>query len=164
MVSILDSVKQMLGIESEDTSFDKELIMHTNGALMVMTQLGVGPVTGFSISDKEQNWAEFLQDRTDMDLVFNDVYLRVKLIFDPPQNSFLVNSINNQIKEYDWRIEAWHDPVMSKPETYTTAAMEDDDFDDDDFSVAEEFAQYRKNVVRELGAETDNRFYYGANS
>ena len=161
MVSILDSVKQMLGIESEDTSFDRELIMHINGALMTMTQLGVGPVEGFSISDKEQNWDQFLQERTDLNLVLTDTYLRVKLVFDPPQNSFLVASIERQIQEYDWRIQEWHNPKMSKSETYTAVAMEDDY---DDFSVAEEFAQYRENVVKELGTEADNRFYYGANS
>lgn len=131
MVSILDSVKQMLGIESEDTSFDKELIMHVNGALMVMTQLGVGPVGGFSIADKEQTWDQFLQDRTDLNSVLSDTYLRVKLIFDPPQNSFLVTAIKDQIKEYDWRIEAWHDPVMSKSETYAQVA--DDDYYYDDY-------------------------------
>ena len=127
MVSILDSVKQMLGIESEDTSFDKELIMHVNGALMVMTQLGVGPVGGFSIADKEQTWDQFLQDRTDLNSVLSDTYLRVKLIFDPPQNSFLVTAIKDQIKEYDWRIQEWHDPVMSNSGTY--APVVDDDYD-----------------------------------
>ena len=108
--SILDSIKAMHGIESADTSFDKELIMHINGALMVMTELGVGPLAGYSITSKDQTWTEFLQGRTDLDLVFNDVHLRVKLIFDPPQNSFLVTAIERQIKEYDWRIEAWHKP------------------------------------------------------
>ena len=108
--SILDSIKVMHGIGDDDTSFDKELVMHINGALMVMTELGVGPIAGYSITGKDQTWTEFLQGRTDLDLVFNDVYLRVKLIFDPPQNSFLVTAIERQIKEYDWRIEAWHKP------------------------------------------------------
>src|SRR5574344_1708611 len=106
--SILDSVKAMHGIESADTSFDKELIMHINGALMVMTELGVGPLAGYSITSNDQTWTEFLQGRTDLDLVFNDVYLRVKLIFDPPQNSFLVTAIERQIKECDWRIDDEH--------------------------------------------------------
>lgn len=110
MVSILDSIKQMLGITTTDTSFDNELIMHINGALMIMTQLGVGPETGFSITSKTNTWAQFLGTRTDLDLVLSDVYLRVRLIFDPPTNSFLVTSIDRQIKEYDWRIEAWHNP------------------------------------------------------
>lgn len=102
--SILDSIKQQLGIGLDDTSFDKELVLHINGALMVMTQLGVGPDEGFRITGINETWAQFLGDRTDLELVKSDVFLRVKLIFDPPTNSFLVNAINDQIKENDWRI------------------------------------------------------------
>ena len=108
--SILDSIKQQLGIGLDDTSFDKELVLHINGALMVMTQLGVGPDEGFRITGVNETWAQFLGDRTDLELVKSDVFLRVKLIFDPPTNSFLVNAINDQIKENDWRIEVWHEP------------------------------------------------------
>ena len=119
MVSILDSIKQMLGIASEDTNFDKELIMHINGALMIMTQLGVGPIEGYSITSKDQTWSDFLQGRNDLDAVSNDVYLRVKLIFDPPKNSFLVTSIERQLTEYDWRIEAWHKPFTIVEDTFS---------------------------------------------
>lgn len=110
MVSILDSIKQMHGIDIRDLSFDAELIMHINGALMVMTQLGAGPTKGFSITSSTETWDEFLEGRKDLNLVFTDVYLRVRLVFDPPQNSFLVTAIEKQIKEYDWRIETWHVP------------------------------------------------------
>lgn len=110
--SILGSVKQMLGIDQSDTSFDNELIMYTNGALMVMTQLGVGPSGGFTITSASEEWTDLLGDRTDLNLVFTAIYLRVRLIFDPPQNSFLVAAIENQITEYDWRIEAWHKPEL----------------------------------------------------
>ena len=105
MVSILDSIKQLLGIDVNDTSFDKELIIHINGALMILNQLGVGPEDGYSIVDKNNTWDEFIGDRTDLELIKTDIYLRVRLIFDPPQNSFLVTSIEKQIQEYDWRIE-----------------------------------------------------------
>ena len=110
--SILDSIKYMLGGQPlvDDTNFDPELILHTNGALMIMTQLGVGPKEGFSITSKDQTWQELLLGRTDLNGVFNAVYLRVKLIFDPPTNSFLVAAIKEQIKEYDWRLQEWHNP------------------------------------------------------
>lgn len=109
--SILDSIKQMLGIDSEDTNFDKELIIYINGALMIINQLGVGP-NGYNIQDETNTWDEFLLDRTDLELVKSAVYLRVRLIFDPPQNSFLVNAIKEQIAEYDWRIEINHKPEV----------------------------------------------------
>lgn len=104
MVSILDSIKQLLGIDVNDTSFDKELIIHINGALMILNQLGVGPEDGYLIVDKNNTWDEFIGDRTDLEFIKTDIYLRVRLIFDPPQNSFLVKSIEELIKEYDWRI------------------------------------------------------------
>ena len=124
MESILDSIKQLLGIEIEDINFDKELTIHINGALMVITQLGVGPTTGYRIADKNNNWSELLGDRTDLDLVKSDVYLRVRLMFDPPQNSFLVKSIEEQIKEYDWRIEFNHVPVTVVENTPTPTIYE----------------------------------------
>ena len=109
--SILDSIKQMLGSESEDTNFDKELIIYINGALMVINHLGVGP-NGYRITDKTNTWAEFMGDRTDLELIKTDVYLRVRLVFDPPQNSFLVAAIKEQIAEYDWRIEMSRHPEI----------------------------------------------------
>lgn len=110
--SILDSIKQMLGSESEDTNFDRELIIYINGALMVINQLGVGP-NGYRITGKENTWAELMGDRTDLELVKTNVYLRVRLIFDPPQNSFLVSAIKEQITEYDWRIEMSRHPEIA---------------------------------------------------
>ena len=105
--SILDSIKQMLGIDVEDTNFDRDLIIHINGALMIMNQLGVGP-DGYKISSKTNTWSEFFGARTDLELVKTAVYLRVRLLFDPPQNAFLVTAIKEQIAEYDWRIELKH--------------------------------------------------------
>lgn len=108
--SILDSIKNMLGINEEDTNFDRELIIYINGALMIMSQLGVG-TDGYLISGRDDTWEDFMGDREDLELVKSAVYLRVRLIFDPPQNSFLVDAINKQIVEYDWRIEINHKPA-----------------------------------------------------
>lgn len=122
MESILDSVKQAIGgIEPEDTTFDKDLTMFTNGALMVMTQLGVGPATGYSITSRENKWIEFIGDRQDLEAVKTDVALRVRLVFDPPQNAFLVKAIEDQIKEYDWRIanNITPTPTVTEGETST---------------------------------------------
>ena len=118
MVSgILDSIKQMLGIRPDDGNFDQELIIHINGALSVLTQLGVGPSNGFRIKDKEDTWAQLLGGREDLDMVISDVYMRVRLAFDPPQNSFLVSSLQKQIEECDWRIAAQGATVPVVPET-----------------------------------------------
>ena len=105
--SILGSIKSMLGIDVEDTNFDKELIIFINSALSTINKLGVGP-TGYRISNNSNTWAEFLLDRTDLEEVKTNVYLRVRLVFDPPQNSFLVASIKEQIAEGTWYIELFH--------------------------------------------------------
>ena len=111
--SILNSIKVMLGIDIEDTTFDRELIIYINGALMIINQLGVGP-SGYVITDATNDWSEFMLDRTDLELVKSVVYLRIRLIFDPPQNSFLVSAIKEQIAEYDWRIELNHKPEITE--------------------------------------------------
>ena len=105
--SILDSIKIMLGNSVDDTNFDTELIIFINGALSIINKLGVGP-TGYTISNSSNTWDEFLGDRTDLEEVKTNVYLRVRLAFDPPQNSFLVTSIKEQIAESTWYIELYH--------------------------------------------------------
>jgi len=103
--SILISIKKMLGIGEDDTNFDNELIIHINGAITIIMQLGVGPISGFAITDSSQVWTDFIGERKDLELIKTAIYLLVRLMFDPPQNSFLVNSIQKQIDEYCWRIE-----------------------------------------------------------
>lgn len=108
MNSILDSIKKMLGISVDDLNFDQELIIHINGALSVLMQLGVGPDTGFSITGSTETWGSLVGERRDLEIIKNAIYLRVRLIFDPPQNSFLTTAIQKQIEELDWRIEVQH--------------------------------------------------------
>ena len=117
--SILDSIKIMLGNSVDDTNFDAELIMFINGALAIINKLGVG-LTGYKISNNSNTWDEFLGDRTDLEEVKTNVYLRVRLAFDPPQNSFLVTSIKEQIVESTWYIELYHKEDTTAGEGGTT--------------------------------------------
>lgn len=117
--SILDSIKIMLGNSMDDTNFDTELIIFINGALSIINKLGVGP-TGYKISNNSNTWDEFLGDRTDLEEVKTNVYLRVRLAFDPPQNSFLVTSIKEQIAESTWYIELYHKESTTVGEGETT--------------------------------------------
>lgn len=111
IVSILDSIKQMVVGNADDTTFDQELMLHINGALAIINKLGVGP-DGYRITGRENIWSEFLLDRTDLEMVKTNVYLRVRLSFDPPQNSFLVTAIKEQIAESNWYIELYHNPEV----------------------------------------------------
>ena len=102
--SILTSIKKLLGPEEEDTSFDLDITMHINSAFFNLNQLGVGPAIGFKIQDKTDVWTDFIGDRLDLESVKTYIYLKVRLVFDPPQSGFLVEAIKEQIKEYEWRL------------------------------------------------------------
>ena len=102
--SILTSVKKLLGITEECTDFDADLIMHINSVLMILTQIGVGPREGFSIKDKEDYWEDFVSDTTKFESVKSYVYMKVRLMFDPPSSSAVMESMNRMINELEWRL------------------------------------------------------------
>lgn len=104
MESILTSIKKMLGIAEEYEHFDVDLIMHINSVLSILTQLGVGPSEGFYIIDKKDNWEDFIDDNIQIEMVKSYVYLKVKLIFDPPLSSAVMESTNRMISEFEWRL------------------------------------------------------------
>jgi hypothetical protein len=110
--TILSDTKQLLGIGPDDTNFDLELIMHINSVITILTQLGVGPVEGLVIA-AETEWPALISDRKDLEIIRSYIYLKVRLLFDPPQNSFLVKSIDDQCKEYEFRIEVQTTPAMT---------------------------------------------------
>ena len=104
MDSILTSVKKIIGISEEDESFDTDLIIHINSVLMILNQLGVGPEDGFSITDKSAVWTDVIGDNKLIEATKTFVGLKVRLIFDPPTSSAVLDSINKTISELEWRI------------------------------------------------------------
>lgn len=103
MEAILTSIKKMLGIAEEYTHFDADIIIHINSVLAILEQLGVGN-DGFSITGSSENWNDFLRDNKKLEMVKLYVFLKVRLLFDPPQNSSLIEAVNRQISELEWRI------------------------------------------------------------
>lgn len=102
--SILTSIKKMLGIVEEYEHFDADLIMHINSVFSILTQLGVGPSKGFMIEDKSSTWNDYISNDTQFILVKSYVFLKVKLLFDPPLGSAVLENYNKQISEYEWRL------------------------------------------------------------
>lgn len=102
--SIFYTIKRMLGVVQEDTAFDLQIMVAINGALSTVTQLGVGPELGFRVTGVKESWSDLLGEDISLDMVQSYVYLKSRLLFDPPQNSFLVKSIEDQCKELEWRI------------------------------------------------------------
>lgn len=103
--SILNSIKKMLGFDADYDAFDIDIIISINSALMVASQIGVGPSSGYTITGPDETWADFLGENTVLlSAVQSYIYLKVKQMFDPPSNSFVVSSIENQLKELEWRL------------------------------------------------------------
>lgn len=102
--SILTSIKKLLGVEEDYTHFDHDITIHINSAFFNLNQLGVGPIVGFRIEDKEAVWTDFVGERLDLESVKSYIYLKTRLVFDPPQTSFLIDAIKNQIQELEWRL------------------------------------------------------------
>ena len=104
MESILTSIKKLLGITEEYDQFDPDIIMHINSVFMILTQLSVGPAEGFSIEDDTAVWTDFIQDVKKLESVKTYIYLKVKLAFDPPLSSAVIESMNRLINELEWRL------------------------------------------------------------
>lgn len=101
--SILESIKGLLGILNIQTSFDNELIFHINSVFSILTQLGVGPKEGFSIKDKNTVWSDYIKEKIYLDVI-DYMYLKIKLIFDPPESSTVIDMFKTRIDELEWRI------------------------------------------------------------
>lgn len=116
MESILTSIKKMLGIVEDYTHFDTDLVMHINSTLSILTQLGVGPSEGFSIKDKAACWVEYIPENHNLEMIKTYVYLKVKMMFDPPTSSAVMEAYKQTISELEWRILVEVDPGKTASE------------------------------------------------
>jgi hypothetical protein len=131
--SILKSTKKILGIEPDDTSYDLDIVTHINSAFSTLTDLGLGPDTGYVIADESAVWDDFLPDEdylpddivrlntVKLSKIKTYIYLRTRLLFDPPMQSFLLDALKAQIQEAEWRLNTnreeteWVDPDPPEP-------------------------------------------------
>ena len=103
--SILNSIKKQLDIPSDDDSFDENIVMHINSVFVNLYQMGVGPETPFQIKDETDEWEDFItEDKPYLVLVKSYMYLAVKLLFDPPRTSNLLEAMNAKMHEYEVRL------------------------------------------------------------
>lgn len=116
--SILISIKKILGLAESDTSFDIDVLLHVNSVFSTLNQIGIGPDEGFMIEDATTTWDAFIGTDPRLSSVKTYVYLRVRLLFDPPGTSFAIESMNKQLTELEWRLnvhregESWTDPFL----------------------------------------------------
>lgn len=116
MDSILTSIKKLLGIAEDYEHFDQDLIIHINSVLSVLTQLGVGPSEGFSIEDENATWNDFIPEDKRLSSIRSYVYMKVKLLFDPPLSSSVMESMNRMISEFEWRLNVTAEPTQLNEE------------------------------------------------
>jgi len=110
MDSILTSIKKLLGIAEDYEHFDPDIIVHINSVFTILYQMGVGPENGFEISDKYATWSDFTSNETLLNSVKSYVYLKVRLLFDPPTVSAVSEATKNMISELEWRLNVEVDP------------------------------------------------------
>ena len=134
MESILNTIKKMLDVDVGCTHFDENIINHINTALMVLTQIGVGPEKGFSIRDSTAKWSDFLSDMSKLEGVKTYIYLRVKPLFDPTSSSAISGAMKNVADELEWRMNINAEEVADAANVLASLAEEigivDDDYDD----------------------------------
>jgi hypothetical protein len=115
--SILQSIKKTLNLQTDYEAFDQDVLMHINTVFSTLNQLGVGPALGFMIEDAGKTWDEFLGNDPRLNHIKTYVYLRVRLLFDPPTTGFHTKAMQDQIQELEWRLNVqredtqWVDPT-----------------------------------------------------
>ena len=114
MDSILTSIKKLLGLDEFYEHFDADIIMHINSVFMILSQIGVGPVEGFSIVDKNSKWSDFaaVSNVSNIEAVKSYIYLKVRLLFDPPTSGIVMESISSTIKELEYRLNVQYETNM----------------------------------------------------
>jgi len=121
--SILKSVKKMLNVHAEDKSFDTEIIIFINSAFSILNQFGVKKDTVVVVEGDFETWSDLGLSDGALSLVKTYVYLKTRLMFDPPATSFSINAMEKILEQQEWRITEFHDDTI--PETYPPDPIEE---------------------------------------
>ena len=114
--SILKTIKQLIGCPDDFEQFDLDLMIHINSAFATLTQLGVGPKEGYRINGPGNVWSEFETDDQKISLLKDYVYIKTRLLFDPPTTGSLMDSLKEQLKEMEWRLYMLYYPISEDDE------------------------------------------------
>ena len=103
--SILNDVKEAVGIVQDYTVFDNQLIICINSVFSTLHQLGIGPEEGFYIDGSETKWEDYVESKR-FDFIRSYMIMKVHVMFDPPTSSVAMEALEKQIAEYEWRINS----------------------------------------------------------
>ena len=101
--SILTSIKKLLGLTEDYTAFDQQITMHINAVILILKQIGVCE-KAYTVTDKTDTWSEFLSKDKDFEAVKSYMYMKVRMLFDPPTTTVVADSMNRMISELEWRL------------------------------------------------------------
>ena len=104
--SILTTVKKLIGLDEEYDAFDQDILIYINSILFELEQIGLKSKEGFVLSDKTAVWLDYTDNERILNVLKPYVYLKTKLLFDPPTSSIAMNALEMQISEYEWRINS----------------------------------------------------------
>ena len=121
--SILLTTKKALGLAEDYNVFDQDIIMHINSVFSSLATLGIGPEVGFEIEDETKTWNDFTSD-VRLNSVKSYMYLKVRLMFDPPTTSFVLNAIQEQLKELEWRMNVYREVYATPDQLLMTTVID----------------------------------------
>lgn len=119
--SILMTIRKLVCGDPYADHFDTDLLIHINACFSILNQLGVGPENGFVVTDDTQSWSSYIADNYILNMVKTYVTLKVKKIFDPPLTSSVLEAMDKEISQLEWRLNVAVDPVKSTSTSKTTA-------------------------------------------
>lgn len=119
--SILMTIRKLVCGNPYADHFDTDLLVHINACFSILNQLGVGPENGFVVTDETQSWSSYIADNYILNMVKTYVTLKVKKIFDPPLTSSVLEAMDKEISQLEWRLNVAVDPVKSTSTSKTTS-------------------------------------------
>lgn len=119
--SILMTIRKLVCGDPYADHFDTDLLVHINACFSILNQLGVGPENGFVVTDETQSWSSYVADNRTLNMVKTYVTLKVKKIFDPPLTSSVLEAMDKEISQLEWRLNVAVDPVKPTSTSKTTA-------------------------------------------
>lgn len=119
--SILMTIRKLVCGDPYADHFDTDLLVHINACFSILNQLGLGPENGFVVTDETQSWSSYIADNHILNMVKTYVTLKVKKIFDPPLTSSVLEAMDKEISQLEWRLNVAVDPVKPTSTSKTTA-------------------------------------------
>lgn len=156
MDSILITIKKMLGIDAEDDSFDMDIIVIINSIIPSLTQMGIGPSRGYVVLSQENLWSDYLKDNIiNLESIKTYIFLKTKLIFDPPVNSTVIEAYNKTISELEWRMMLNAETNNLNYENEVEDELEDNKIENGDNTEIEDESNLDEQDTLDRGDEED---------